>query len=71
MVALILFLFLLNVRTTLISLTAIPLSLAVTLAVFHALDQSITARDPGRAGPSPLASWWTTRWWTWKTCCAG
>ena len=47
MVALILFLFLLNVRTTLISLTAIPLSLAVTLAVFHALDQSINVMTLG------------------------
>jgi HME family heavy-metal exporter len=36
MVAIVLFVFLLNVRTTVISLTAIPLSLAVTALVFHA-----------------------------------
>lgn len=47
MVAIVLFLFLMNVRTTLISLTAIPLSLATTLLVFHALGLSINVMTLG------------------------
>ena len=47
MVALILFAFLLSVRTTLISLMAIPLSLAVTALVFHWLGQSINVMTLG------------------------
>jgi len=47
MVTLVLFLFLLSVRTTLISLTAIPLSLAVTALVFRWLDQSINVMTLG------------------------
>ena len=46
-VAVILFLFLLNVRTTLISLTAIPLSLLVTVLVFKALGLSINTMTLG------------------------
>jgi HME family heavy-metal exporter len=40
-------LFLLNLRTTVISLTAIPLSLAVTALVFHALGLSINVMTLG------------------------
>ncbi len=47
MVALILFVFLLNARTTLISLIAIPLSLAVTVVVFKLLGQSINVMTLG------------------------
>jgi CzcA family heavy metal efflux pump len=47
MVAIVLFAFLLSARTTLISLTAIPLSLAVTALVFRALDQSINVMTLG------------------------
>lgn len=47
MVAIILFAFLLSTRTTLISLTAIPLSLAVTALIFRALDQSINVMTLG------------------------
>ena len=47
LVAIVLFLFLLNVRTTVISLTAIPLSLAVTALVFHALGLSINVMTLG------------------------
>lgn len=46
-VAIILFLFLLNVRTTLISLTAIPLSLFVTVLVFKAFGLSINTMTLG------------------------
>lgn len=46
-VAVILFLFLLNVRTTLISLTAIPLSLFVTVLVFKAFGLSINTMTLG------------------------
>lgn len=47
MVAIVLFAFLLSVRTTLISLVAIPLSLAVTALVFKLLGQSINVMTLG------------------------
>jgi CzcA family heavy metal efflux pump len=47
MVAIVLFVFLLSARTTLISLAAIPLSLAVTAIVFRWLDQSINVMTLG------------------------
>lgn len=47
MVAVILFLFLMNMRTTLISLTAIPLSLAVTFLIFKALGLSVNVMTLG------------------------
>ena len=47
MVAIILFAFLLSLRTTLISLLAIPLSLAVTAVVFRWFDQSINVMTLG------------------------
>lgn len=47
MVAIILLLFLLNVRTTLISLTAIPLSLAMSFLVFKAMGLSVNVMTLG------------------------
>ncbi|NUZ08477.1 efflux RND transporter permease subunit [Piscinibacter koreensis] len=47
MVAIVLFAFLLSLRTTLISLIAIPLSLAMTALVFRWLDQSINVMTLG------------------------
>lgn len=47
MVAIVLFAFLLSVRTTIISLVAIPLSLAITALVFHWMDQSINVMTLG------------------------
>lgn len=47
MVAVVLFAFLLSARTTIISLVAIPLSLAVTALVFRLLDQSINVMTLG------------------------
>jgi HME family heavy-metal exporter len=47
LVAVILFLFLLNLRTTLISLTAIPVSLLVTVLVFHYMGLSINTMTLG------------------------
>ena len=47
MVAIILFLFLLNVRITLITLTAIPLSLGITIIVFDLLDLSVNSMTLG------------------------
>jgi HME family heavy-metal exporter len=47
MVAIVLFAFLLSLRTTVISLVAIPLSLAVTALVFQALGQSINVMTLG------------------------
>ena len=47
LVAIILFAFLLNLRTTVISLIAIPLSLAVTALAFHLLGQSINVMTLG------------------------
>ena len=49
MVAVILFLFLLNFRVTLITLTAIPLSLAITIVVFHTLGLSVNSTLGGLA----------------------
>ncbi|HYH38529.1 MAG TPA: efflux RND transporter permease subunit [Azospirillum sp.] len=46
-VAVILFLFLLNVRTTLISLTAIPISILMTVLVFKAFGMSINTMTLG------------------------
>ena len=46
-VAVILFLFLLNVRTTVISLTAIPLSILITVLVFNAFGLSINTMTLG------------------------
>jgi heavy-metal exporter, HME family len=47
MVAIILFLFLMNIRTTLISLIAIPLSLAITALVFRSMGLSINVMTLG------------------------
>ncbi|MEN9502348.1 MAG: hypothetical protein RI964_1633 [Pseudomonadota bacterium] len=47
MVVIVLFLFLLNVRTTLISLTAIPLSLLAASLVFHAFGLSVNTMTLG------------------------
>lgn len=47
MVVIVLFLFLLNFRTTLITLTAIPLSFAVAALVFHGLGISINTMTLG------------------------
>jgi heavy-metal exporter, HME family len=47
MVAIVLFMFLLNVRTTLISLTAIPLSLAITFLVFKVMGLSVNVMTLG------------------------
>jgi HME family heavy-metal exporter len=47
LVAIVLFMFLLNLRTTLISLAAIPLSLLVTVLVFSAADLSINTMTLG------------------------
>ncbi|NBA23577.1 CusA/CzcA family heavy metal efflux RND transporter [Aeromonas caviae] len=47
MVAVILFLFLMNMRTTFISLTAIPLSLAVTFLIFNSLGLSVNVMTLG------------------------
>ncbi len=47
LVVIVLFLFLLNLRTTIITLTAIPLSLLVTALVFKAFDMSINTMTLG------------------------
>lgn len=47
MVAVVLFLFLMNFRTTMITLTAIPLSLLVTFIVFHAFGIGINTMTLG------------------------
>ncbi len=53
-VAIVLFAFLLNTRTTFISLTAIPVSILVTAIVFQMLGLSINTLTPV-IGPLPAA----------------
>ena len=47
LVVIVLFLFLLNVRATFITLTAIPLSIMITVIVFHVLGMSINTMTLG------------------------
>ena len=47
MVAIILFLFLLNIRITLITLTAIPLSLGITILIFDLMNLSVNSMTLG------------------------
>ena len=47
MVTIVLFLFLLNLRTTIITLTAIPLSFAITLLIFRGFDISVNSMTLG------------------------
>lgn len=47
MVTIVLFLFLLNLRTTVITLTAIPLSFAITLLIFRGFDISVNSMTLG------------------------
>lgn len=47
LVALVLFVFLLNLRTTVITLVVIPLSLVITAIVFHLMDMSINVMTLG------------------------
>jgi CzcA family heavy metal efflux pump len=47
MVSIVLFLFLINLRTTFITLTAIPLSFAITLITFHLADVSVNSMTLG------------------------
>jgi len=48
MVTIVLFLFLLNFRTTFITLMAMPLSFGITMLVFKGLDISVNSIDPRR-----------------------
>jgi hypothetical protein len=67
-VAVVLLLFLLNLRTTFISLVALPVSLLVTALVFHWMGLSVNTMT-WAGWPSPSASWSTTPWSGSRTCC--
>ena len=70
-VAVVLFLFLLNWQTTFISITAIPVSIAVTLIVFQLLGLVDQHHDAGRPGHRHRRAGRRCAWSTSRTSCAG
>jgi Cu/Ag efflux pump CusA len=67
LVVIILVLFLMNVRTTFITLTAIPLSLVITALVFAAAGMSINTMTLGGLAVAHWVNWLTMPLSTWKT----
>ena len=70
LVVMVIFLFLRNVRATMIPSLALPMSLVGTFAVMYLLG--LQPRQPLADGAHARgrASWWTTRSWCWRTSCA-
>lgn len=64
-VAVVLIVFLRSLRASVIALAALPMSLALSLVIFHFLGLSINAMTLG--GVAPWAKWWTTAWSTLRT----
>jgi Cu/Ag efflux pump CusA len=69
LVIVILMVFLMNIRTTLITVLAIPLSLIITALVFNRLGLSINVMSLG-GWPLGWGCWWTTPLWEWRTSIA-
>ena len=66
-VVIVLFLFLANVRTTVISLVTLPLSLIASLLALHYMGFTINTMSLGGM-LSPSVRWWTTPLSMWRTC---
>jgi HAE1 family hydrophobic/amphiphilic exporter-1 len=65
LVTLVVFIFLQNLRATIIPLLTVPVSLIGTFIFFPLLGFSVT-RSRCSASCSPSGSWWTTRSWWWR-----
>ena len=67
LVFLVMYLFLQNIRYTIIPTIVVPVALLGTFAVLLALGYSINVLTIVRHGAGDRHRWWTTRSWWWKT----
>ena len=70
LVVLVVFVFLREVRATLIPSVAVPLALVGTFGIMYLLRLFAWTTCRSWRSPSLPASWWTMPSWCWKTSCA-